>query len=136
MIEISTDKDRLDIDFIHSFLSFRSYWAKGRSLVEVKRSIENSICFGIYLDGQQIGFARVLTDQVVFAYLMDVFIDEKHRSKGYSKLLLTEILGTSYLQGIKKWTLQTGDAHSLYKQFGFEKITRPEKWMEMNKNQI
>jgi GNAT superfamily N-acetyltransferase len=132
MIEISTDKNRLNIDFIHAFLS-NSYWGKGRTIEEVKRSIEHSICFGIYLDGQQIGFTRVLTDQTIFAYLMDVFIDEKYRGKGYSKLLLTEILSTPYLKEVKKWALKTGDAHGLYEQFGFHLVNDPENWMDMDK---
>jgi len=86
----STDKSKLDIDLIHKFLT-TSYWARGRSLEDVKKSIENSICFGIYDGNKQVGFARIITDYVVFAYLMDVFIIEEYRGKGLSKVLLAKI---------------------------------------------
>ena len=132
MMTISTNKALLDIDYIYAFLS-TSYWAKDRTSAEIQRSIEHSICYGVYLDGQQIGFARILTDQVVFAYLMDVFIDKAHRGNGYSKLLMAEILATPYLQGVKKWYLKTKDAHGLYEQFGFELMRDAHKAMEWNK---
>jgi len=128
IIEISSDKTRLDIDFIHAFLT-NAYWAKGRSKEAVIRTIDHCLCFGIYLNGQQIGFTRVLTDYVVLGYLMDVFIDEKHRGKGYSKRLLKAIFNDPALVCIENWTLKTGDAHGLYEQFGFKVITDTEKWM-------
>lgn len=127
-ITISTDKNKLDITFIHEFLT-KSYWAEGRTLEQVKISIENSICFGIYLKDKQIGFARVLTDGSVVAYLMDVFIAEIHRDKGYSKMLLTEIFNHKELRAVNKWVLSTKDAHNLYKQFGFDAIEHPERLM-------
>jgi len=127
-ITISTDKTRLDIKLIHEFLT-KSYWAEGRSLEQVKISIDNSLCFGIYLRDEQIGFARVLTDKVVFAYLMDVFILDKYRGKGYSKMLLNKIFANRELQSVGKWFLATQDAHGLYKQFGFKEIENPEKLM-------
>lgn len=127
-VVISTDKNILDIDFIHQFLT-SSYWAKGRSKDEVAVSIENSMCFGIYVDQKQIGFARVLTDYVVFGYLMDVFITEKHRGKGYAKLLMKAILEHPNLQNIDRWMLATKDAHTLYRQFGFQAIPDPSKLM-------
>lgn len=132
MIEITTDKSCLNLDFIHAFLS-KSYWANTRTKAEIEHSIEHSTCFGVYLGGEQIGFARVLSDQVVFAYIMDVFIDENHRGKGYSKLLVKEILETPDFQNVKKWYLKTKDAHGLYQQFGFELLPDPEKAMELNK---
>ena len=128
-IKISDDKSKLDIGVIHKFLT-TSYWAEGRSIEAVKKSIENSICFGVYLDNKQIGFARVITDYVVFAYLMDVFILEEFRGKGYSKFLLKRIFEDDRFSGIKKWVLATKDAHSLYAQFGFEPLKRPERMME------
>ena len=127
-ITISTDKTRLNIKLIHEFLT-KSYWAEGRTLERVKISIENSMCFGIYLKDKQIGFARVLTDKVVFAYLMDVFIIEKFRGKGYSKMLLTEIFANRELQTVGKWFLETKDAHGLYKQFGFKELENPGRLM-------
>jgi len=128
LIEISSDKTRLDIDFIHAFLT-KAYWAKGRAKEEIKLTIEHSLCYGIYLDGQQIGFTRVLTDYAVFAYLMDVFIDENHRGKAYSKQLLNTIFDDPTLANIQQWALKTGDAHGLYEQFGFKLIKDPERWM-------
>jgi GNAT superfamily N-acetyltransferase len=127
-ITISTDKNKLNVTMIHDFLT-NSYWAEGRTLEQVKTSIENSLCWGIYLDDEQIGFARVLTDGSVVAYLMDVFIIEKYRGNGYSKILLDEVLAHKDLQSIGKWVLATKDAHDLYKQFGFKDIENPERLM-------
>lgn len=127
-IQISTDKQKLDIDFIHQFLT-RSYWAKGRTIEEVQTSIDHCLCFGVYLDDKQIGFARMLTDYTVFGYLMDVFIIEEHQGKGYSKQLMKTITEHPDLQQVKRWMLATHDAHGLYKQFGFTEIEHPSRWM-------
>ena len=129
MIEISTDKTKLQISVIHQFLT-ETYWAKGRTIGEVKTSIQHSFCFGVYLDNKQIGFARVATDYVVFAYIMDVFILPKYRGNGYSKLLMKTINTEPQLQNCKIWMLKTSDAHNLYKQFGFTELKHPEKVME------
>ncbi len=126
---ISTDSDKLDIDFIHEFLT-RSYWAKGRTKEEVLITIKNCFNFGVYLDGRQIGFARLLTDYAVFGYLMDVFIIEEHQGKGYSKQLIQAITEHPDLQQIQRWMLRTGDAHGLYKQFGFKEVEEPSLIME------
>lgn len=132
-IIVSTDKKKLDIRLIHEFLT-NSYWASGRTIDQVKMSIENTICFGIYVKNEQVGFARVLTDKVVFAYLMDVFVVKTHRGKGYSKILLDKILKHPDLLEIGKWFLGTRDAHSLYKQFQFVEIPKPELYMERLKS--
>ncbi|WP_447635821.1 GNAT family N-acetyltransferase [Flavobacterium microcysteis] len=129
MIRISTDKDKLDISFIHKFLT-NTYWAKGRTLEEVKTTIENSFCFGIYTNGKQIGFARVVTDYVVFAYIMDVFIVEEQQGKGYSSLLMDKLLNEPAFKKVKTWRLATADAHFLYEKFGFGALANPEKQME------
>lgn len=129
MIEISTDKNRLQVDVIHEFLT-QTYWAKGRTFEDVKTSIENCMCFGVYKDNKQIGFARIATDYVVFAYLMDVFILPKYRGKGYSKQLMETINQSSELKKCKIWMLKTSDAHNLYAQFGYTTINQPEKLME------
>lgn len=128
-ITVSTDKSKLDVNFIQHFLK-DIYWAAGRTIEEVKTSIDNSFCFGIYLDDKQIGFARVITDYVVFAYLMDVFIIEEHRGKGYSTILIDTMMKEPQLQKIKIWRLATKDAHFLYKKFGFSELAHPEKLME------
>ena len=129
MIEISKDKSRLDIDLIHEFLT-DTYWAKGRTRDEVKTSIEHSLCFGVYINNKQIGFARIATDYVVFAYLMDVFILTEHRGKGYSKQLMKVVNEEPLLKSCKVWMLKTSDAHKLYNQFGYSELKHPEKLME------
>ncbi len=129
MIEISTDKNRLDIPKTHAFLT-ESYWAKGRTIEGVEESIENSLCFGVYLEGTQIGFARVCTDYTIFAYLMDVFILPDYRGRGYAKILMKAIVEHTELQSCHTWMLKTADAHSMYEQFGFAKLAHPEKVME------
>ena len=129
MISISTDKNKLDVPFIQNFLK-DVYWAAGRTIEEVQTTIEHSFCFGIYLDNKQIGFARVITDYVVFGYVMDVFIDQKHRGKGYSSVLIDAMMKEPQLQEVKIWRLATSDAHFLYEKFGFKALAHPEKMME------
>lgn len=129
MVEISKDKNKLQVDVIHKFLS-TTYWAKGRTLEEVKRSIAHCLCYGVYLDGQQIGFARIATDYTIFAYLMDVFILTEFRGKGYSKQLMKAVCEDQELSSCKVWMLKTADAHGLYKQFGFTELSKPELVME------
>ena len=129
MITISTDKDKLDVPFIHNFLK-ETYWAKGRTIEDVQTTIDSSFCFGVYLNDEQIGFARLTTDYVVFAYLMDVFIIDEHRGKGYSTVLMKAIMNEPKLSKIKIWRLATSDAHFLYEKFGFKALANPEKLME------
>ena len=129
MITVSTDKNKLDVPFIQNFLK-DIYWAAGRTIDEVQTTIDASFCFGIYEDENQIGFARVITDYVVFAYLMDVFIDEKHRRKGYSSILIDTMMKEPQLQQVKIWRLATSDAHFLYEKFDFTPLAHPEKMME------
>ena len=128
-ITISTDKNQLDINFIHAFIS-NTYWAKGRSLVQVQTCIDNSLNFGIYLNKQQIGYARIVTDYVAFAYLMDVFIVKEFQKQGYASQLLDFILKHEELANVKVWRLATTDAHYLYQKFGFTSLKSPEKMME------
>ena len=129
MIQISTDKEKLDVPFIQNFLK-DIYWAAGRTIEEVQKAIDSSICFGIYLDNKQIGFARVMTDYVVFAYVMDVFITEEHRGKGYSSILISAMMEEPSLKEVKIWRLATKDAHFLYEKFGFKALAYPERMME------
>ncbi|WP_333876649.1 GNAT family N-acetyltransferase [Flavobacterium sp.] len=129
MIEVSTDKSKLDVPFVQNFLK-DIYWAAGRTIEEVQTTIDASVCFGIYLNEKQIGFARVITDYVVFAYVMDVFIDENHRGKGYASVLIGAMMQEPQLQEVKIWRLATSDAHFLYEKFGFKALAHPEKMME------
>lgn len=127
-ISISLDKQKLDISLIHSFLS-KSYWAAERTKAQVEKSIENSRCYGLYLDNEQIGFARVVTDKVVFAYLMDVFIVEKCQEKGYGQILLDAILNDEEIKTVQNWFLRTKDAQGVYAKFGFGELENPERTM-------
>jgi GNAT superfamily N-acetyltransferase len=126
---ISTDKSKLQLDVIHGFLS-NSYWAKNISIEKIKTCIENSICYGVYHHNKQVGFARVVTDYAVIAYIGDVFIVEEHRGKGLSKMLMKEIVAHPELQNLRRWILATRDAHGLYEQVGFKELKFPERWME------
>ena len=128
---ISDDKTRLDRVMIHRFLSERSYWAQGVPIEIVNRSIEHSLCFGVYKAGRQIGFARVVTDLATFGWLADVFIVEKERGRGFSKKLVAAIVAHPGLQGLRRIVLGTRDAHTLYAQFGFTELKYPERFMEM-----
>lgn len=132
MITISKDKSKLDSITIHNFLT-HTYWGKGRTLQQVEKTIEHSMCFGVYEKGNQIGFARVVTDHVVFVYIMDVFILPAYRGKGYSKQLIKEIVEDQELKTCKTWMLKTADAHGLYKQYGFTSLKDAEKVMELIK---
>lgn len=129
MIVISKDKSKLDSNLIHSFIT-NSYWGRGRTIKEVEKTIESCLCFGVYKNETQIGFARVVTDYVVFAYVMDVFILPEYRGKGYSKKLMEQVTKDEELKVCKTWMLKTSDAHNLYKKCGFTELSTPEKVME------
>lgn len=127
---ISTDKARLEIETIQKFLAEESYWAQNRTLEQTQRAIENSICFGVYAEEKQIGFARVVSDCATFAYIGDVFILPEYRGKNLSKQLMEAMLEHPDLQNLRRWILATRDAHGLYGQFGFHNLKFPERWME------
>ena len=119
---ISTDKSKLDLDVIHQFLSRESYWAARIPRGTVARSIEHSLCFGVYDNANQIGFARVISDFVTFGYIADVFILEPYRERGLAKELMATIMAHPQLQGLRRWSLGTRDAQRLYAQFGFRPV--------------
>ena len=127
---ISTDPARLDLDAIADMLT-RAYWAAGRPRERTERAISNSLVFGLYDGKQQIGLARVVSDYAVFAYLCDVFIHEEYRAHGLGKWLIETVMSHPDLQGLRRWTLATRDAHELYRQFGWDTMQNPEKWMEI-----
>jgi GNAT superfamily N-acetyltransferase len=128
---ISTDKSLLDFGMIYHYLDEDSYWAQGIPADKLRKAIENSICFGVYKEKKQVGLARVVTDEATFAYLCDVFILPDYRGLGLSKWLIQTIIAHPDLQGLRRWSLATADAHGLYKQFGFTEFSRPERWMEI-----
>jgi N-acetylglutamate synthase-like GNAT family acetyltransferase len=127
---ISTDRTKLDVDVIYRFLT-RSYWAEGIPRETVIRAIENSLCFGVYSDGEQVGFARVVSDFATYAYLADVFILEPYRERGLGKELIATVMAHPELQGLRRWSLGTRDAHGLYAQFGFTALENPSRMMEI-----
>ncbi|MCV2353091.1 GNAT family N-acetyltransferase [Paucibacter sp. B2R-40] len=129
-IDISTDKRKLDLALIHRFLSEQSTWALGIPFATVQRALEASLCFGAYLDGAQIGFARVITDGATFAYLGDVFVLPEHQGRGYSKRLMEAVMAHPDLQDLRRFLLVTSTAPQLYAQFGFCPAAKPQGFME------
>jgi len=129
---ISCDPALLNLEVIHGFIA-QSYWAEGIPKPLVERMMGNSLCWGVYHAGVQIGFARVITDKATFAYLADVFILPEHRGKGLSKALVAVILAHPDLQGLRRWMLVTMDAQGLYEQFGFKVVSQPERHMEIHR---
>lgn len=127
---ITTEASELDSGLVHRFLSEQSTWAKGISRQLVERSIANSLCFAGFLGKDQIAFARVISDYATFANLVDVFVVPEHRGKGYSKALMAAVFAHPDLQGLRRFTLATGDAHGLYAQFGFTSPLYPQSLME------
>jgi GNAT superfamily N-acetyltransferase len=130
-ITISTDTALLDIEMIHDYLANKSYWSPNIPLSTVRKSIEYSLCFGVYTDGEQIGFARVISDFTTFAYLADVFVLPDWQRRGIGGFLMSAIKSHPGLQNLKRWILVTQDAHGLYKKFGFTGLAKPENMMEL-----
>lgn len=129
-LRISNDKNELDVPLIHSFLSTETSWAKNIPLEIFLKAIENSLCFGGYIEDQQVAFCRVITDSATFANLVDVFVIPKHRGNGYSKALMSAVLAHPQLQGLRRFTLATSDAHGLYDEYGFKPPLYPNSYME------
>lgn len=127
---VTTDPARFDVPAIHAFLS-TTYWAKGRSLAVVERSIAGSLCFGMLEGERQIGFARAVTDRATYAHLADVYVVLSHRGRGRATWLMECVMAHADLQGLPRFTLVTRDAHDLYRKFGFENLERPERYMEI-----
>ncbi|MCZ6533768.1 MAG: GNAT family N-acetyltransferase [SAR324 cluster bacterium] len=128
---ITTERSRMDIVVIHGFLT-ESYWARGIPLAGVDKSMQNSLCFGVFEGQSQVGFARVITDYATFGYLGDVFILQSHQGLGLGKWLLDCVMAHPGLQGLRRWNLATRDAHSLYARYGFSALAKAEYYMEIN----
>ena len=133
---ISTEKEKLDVQMIHQFLSTEAYWSRGIPIETVKESIQNSLTFGVYHGIKQVGYARVISDFATIAYLGDVFILPEYRGHGLSKMLMNEVMNHPKLQGLRRWVLLTADAHELYRKFGWTEIASPEKWMELHRKDL
>lgn len=129
MIQITTDKTKLDFEVIYNFIS-TSYWAKGIPREVMRKAIDNSICFGAFDGAAQVGFARVITDDATFGYLADVFVLESHRGLGVSKLMMEQVSCHPELEGLRRMMLATYDAHGLYQQFNFKPLSNPANMME------
>ena len=129
--EISTDGRRLDRDLIHDFLHNEAYWARGVPRHVVERCIDNSICFGVYRNAEQVGFARVVTDRAAIAYLADVFVVAPHRGRGIATWLVESVMAHPDLQDLRRFMLGTKDAHALYERFGFRALEDPGRMMEI-----
>jgi GNAT superfamily N-acetyltransferase len=128
---LSSDRTKLDLEYTYQFLNKESYWAKGIRKDVFLKSITNSLCFGVYHNDKQIGFARVITDYATFAYLADVFVDKTYRKKGLSKWLIQTIIDHPELKNLRRWLLATADAHQLYQQFGFVSLKNPQRFMQI-----
>lgn len=129
-LRIDTLREALDVDMIHAFLSEQAYWSQGISRATVERAIAGSLCFGGYLDGRQVAFARVVTDSATFGYLADVFVLPDFRGQGHARTLVAAVLAHPALQGLRRFSLATLDAHALYAGFGFAAPARPQSLME------
>jgi len=129
-LRVSNNQDELDVSVIHEFLSKQSTWARGISRDLVERSINNSLCFGGFIGDRQVAFARVITDKATFANLVDVFVLPEFRGNDFSKILIESVVSHPDLQGLRRFTLVTTAAHSLYQQFGFNPPSKPESMME------
>jgi GNAT superfamily N-acetyltransferase len=127
---ISTDPLKINFQMVHKFLSEESYWAKGISYERIVKSLNHSLCFVLLKGTEQIGFARVISDFNTSAHLCDVFVLPNHRGQGLSKWLMKTIIQYPDLQGLRRWTLSTADAHGLYRQFGFTELSKPDRFME------
>lgn len=134
-LTISTNPALLNVSSIHDYLSHHTHWAKNRSLETVRKSIDESLCFGVYLQNTQIGFARVITDFAVFAFVLDVFVVDRYQGLGIGKSLFQAIMDHPDLQGGLVWTLATKDAHGLYQKYGFTELSDPLLWMQLDKRQ-
>jgi GNAT superfamily N-acetyltransferase len=127
-LRISSERGELDVAMVHRYLSEQSYWKAGVALETVRKGMENALCFGGYVGGQQVAFARVVTDYTDFAYLRDVFVLPQYQGRGYGKQLVAAVLNDARLQDVA-WMLGTADAHALYARFGFLPLDAPEKYM-------
>ncbi len=127
---ITTDKADLQFDVVQRYLSGEAYWAKGRTDSQTETAIENSLCFGLYCDQEQVGFARVVSDYSTFAYVGDVFILPEYQGLGLGQWLMEIIVEHPGLQNLRRWVLATRDAHKLYEKYGFTEFKHPERWME------
>jgi GNAT superfamily N-acetyltransferase len=131
-VRVSTDPAAIDFQLVHGFLGREAYWCKGVPAPTLRKAIEHSLCFSaLASDGAQVGFARVVTDRATFAYLCDVFVVPAARGAGVGKALMDAVVAHLDLQGLRRFSLATADAHGLYARYGFAPLAAPEKFMEI-----
>jgi len=130
---LSTDRSLLDVELIHNFLSEQSYWAPGIPREIVERSLANSLCFGLFHESEQVGFARFVTDRATFAWLGDVFVIDAHRGQGLGKWMVETLLTHPDVQGLRRILLGTRDAHDLYARYGFTPLSDPSRFLEIHR---
>ena len=133
---ITTEESKMDTKYIHEFLSTKSYWAEGIPIDTVEKSIRGSLCFGVFSNERQVGFARAITDKATFAWLADVFIDDRYRGQGLGKWLMEVIISHEDLQGLRRIMLGTKDAQGLYAQYGFIPLPYPERMMTIHHPEV
>jgi len=136
LLQIDTAPARLDRDRIHAWLSSQSYWARDIPRAVFERALDHSLCFGAYLDGEQIGFARLVTDRATFAYLADVFVLDEHRGRGHARQLMDAVMAHPQVQGLRRMMLVTRDAHGLYAHYGFTALAHPDRVMERHRPDV
>lgn len=129
-MEVSSDPARVDLERVHAYLAGESYWARGIPRGTLERALANSLCYSGFVAGRQVAFARVVTDQATFAYLADVFVVPEERGRGRARELLAAVFADPRVQGLRRWSLVTRDAHPLYARFGFRPLAAPERFME------
>jgi GNAT superfamily N-acetyltransferase len=135
-LNISNRKADLDLEMVYAFLSQETAWAEGMPRETFERAIAGSLCFGGYIDGKQVAFARVITDEATFAYLCDVFVLPAYRGKGYARALMEHMFASPSLKGLRRIVLVTTDAHHVYQPHGFASLTNPERYMELHKPDV
>ena len=133
---VSDDPRRIDVEVVHAFLAGRSYWAAGIPAETLARALANSLCFGVYRGPRQVGFARVVTDRATFGYLCDVYVEESARGTGLGEWLVACVLEHPDLQGLRRLSLMTRDAHALYGRFGFKAMADPTRYMEIHRPNV
>ncbi|MFZ6655017.1 GNAT family N-acetyltransferase [Undibacterium sp. TJN19] len=134
--QVSTDKDKIDIDVLHHFLSTQSGWATGISRELVEESLQHSLCFSVLEQGRMVGFCRIITDMATFGYLVDVFVLPEMRGMGISRLLMDAVMAHPAVKKFRRFTLATSTAHGLYEKFGFTPLSKPDSFMEVYKPRI
>jgi ribosomal protein S18 acetylase RimI-like enzyme len=135
-VQISSERGDVNLDLVHGFLSQEAYWSRNIPRAVVEKSIRNSYCFSAFIDGKQVGFARVVSDGATFAYLCDVFTLPEFRGQGVGKKLMQSLQAHPELQGLRRWMLMTADAHKLYENYGFNALAKPDRAMEISRPDI